>query len=295
MSALRDLLDSAAGQRRAVLVPGATDTITSRVIEELGFEAVYVTGAGLSNARFGYPDVGLITLSEVVEQVAALSEGVDLPLIVDADTGFGNPVNVQRAVRLLERAGAAGIQIEDQVSPKRCGHFDGKEVIDAAEMVQKIRAALDARRQDTVIIARTDAAAVLGMDAALERAALYQEAGADVLFVEAPTSHADLAAIPATVPGLHIANMVEGGKTPMIPQADLAEMGFTIVLYANSAMRAALYAVRDVLGQLYRTGSTETVVERLLTWHDRQALVRRKHFEALEARYLVEESLDGSD
>jgi 2-methylisocitrate lyase-like PEP mutase family enzyme len=287
MSSLQDLVQCAQDQRRAVIVPGATDTITARVIEELGFEAIYVTGAGLANSRFGYPDVGLITMTEMVDQVAAMSEGVTLPLIVDADTGFGNPVIVQRTVRLLERAGAAGVQIEDQMAPKRCGHFEGKEVIPAAEMVQKIRAAVDARRQDTMIIARTDAAAVLGMSEALDRAMQYREAGADVLFVEAPTSHHDLAAIPRAVPGPHIANMVEGGKTPIVAQEDLAVMGFTLVLYANSAMRASIHAVREVLGHLRVAGSTEKVADRLITWHDRQSLVRKQDFEALEARYLA--------
>ena len=281
------MVAGAHAERRAVIVPGATDTITARVIEELGFEAIYVTGAGLSNSRFGYPDVGLITMTEMVDQVAAMAEGVSLPLIVDADTGFGNPVNVQRTVRLLERAGAAGIQIEDQMAPKRCGHFEGKEVVPAEEMVQKIRAAVDARRQDTMIIARTDAAAVLGMGEALDRAMQYLEAGADVLFVEAPTSHGDLAAIPLAVPGLHVANMVEGGKTPIVAQADLAAMGFTLVLYANSALRASVHAVREVLGHLRVAGSTELVVDRLITWHDRQSLVRKQEFEDLEARYLA--------
>ena len=287
MSRLRDVVAGAHAERRAVIVPGATDTITARVIEELGFEAIYVTGAGLSNSRFGYPDVGLITMTEMVDQVAAMAEGVSLPLIVDADTGFGNPVNVQRTVRLLERAGAAGIQIEDQMAPKRCGHFEGKEVVPAEEMVQKIRAAVDARRQDTMIIARTDAAAVLGMGEALDRAMQYLEAGADVLFVEAPTSHGDLAAIPLAVPGLHVANMVEGGKTPIVAQSDLAAMGFTLVLYANSAMRASVHAVREVLGHLRVAGSTEMVADRLITWHDRQSLVRKQEFEDLEARYLA--------
>ncbi len=287
MSRLRDVVAGAHAERRAVIVPGATDTITARVIEELGFEAIYVTGAGLSNSRFGYPDVGLITMTEMVDQVAAMAEGVSLPLIVDADTGFGNPVNVQRTVRLLERAGAAGIQIEDQMAPKRCGHFEGKEVVPAEEMVQKIRAAVDARRQDTMIIARTDAAAVLGMGEALDRAMQYLEAGADVLFVEAPTSHHDLAAIPLAVPGLHVANMVEGGKTPIVAQSDLAAMGFTLVLYANSAMRASVHAVREVLGHLRVAGSTEMVADRLITWHDRQSLVRKQEFEDLEARYLA--------
>jgi 2-methylisocitrate lyase-like PEP mutase family enzyme len=295
VSRLRGLVEAAKAEQRAIVVPGATDTITGRIIEELGFEVMYVTGAGLSNARFGYPDLGLITLSEVVEQVAVLSEGVELPLIVDADTGFGNALNMQRTVRLLERAGASGIQIEDQVSPKRCGHFEGKEVVPTAEMVQKIQAAVDARRADTMIIARTDAAAVHGMAEALDRVEAYRDAGADVLFVEAPTSLDDLARIPDAVPGVHVANMVEGGKTPIVEQTKLAEMGFTLILYANSAMRASVQGAREVLSHLRREGSTQAVTGRLITWHDRQSLVRKQEFEELELRYLVEEMVDGHD
>jgi 2-methylisocitrate lyase-like PEP mutase family enzyme len=292
---LRSLVEAAKAQQRAILVPGATDAITARIIEQLGFETIYVTGAGLSNARFGYPDLGLITLSEMAEQVAALSDAVDLPLLVDADTGFGSALNVRRAVRMLERAGASGIQIEDQVFPKRCGHFEGKEVVRAAEMVEKIRAAVDARQDDTLIIARTDAAAVLGVSEALERAEAYQAAGADILFVEAPTSLDELARIPDAVPGIHVANMVEGGRTPIVAQTKLAAMGFTLIVYANSAMRASAQGAREVLDHLHRHGSTQAITDRLITWDDRQSLVRKPEFEALEARYLVEKIVDGAD
>jgi 2-methylisocitrate lyase-like PEP mutase family enzyme len=291
---LRSLVEEAKAQQRAILVPGATDAITARIIEQLGFEMIYVTGAGLSNARFGYPDLGLITLSEMAEQVAALSDAVDLPLLVDADTGFGSALNVRRAVRMLERAGASGIQIEDQVFPKRCGHFEGKEVVRTAEMVEKIRAAVDARQRDTLIIARTDAAAVLGVSEALERAEAYQAAGADILFVEAPTSLDELAQIPDAVPGIHVANMVEGGRTPIVAQTELAAMGFTLIVYANSAMRAAAQGTREVLDHLHRHGSTQAITDRLITWDDRQSLVRKPEFEALEARYLVEKIVDAT-
>lgn len=289
MGDLQSIVSAAKADGRALIVPGATDAVTARVIEDLGFSAAYVTGAGLSNARFGYPDIGLVGMSEVVEHVAAMAENVDIPLIVDADTGYGNALNVQRAVRLLERAGAAAIQIEDQVAPKRCGHFDGKEVIDADEMVQKIRAAVDARSSQTLVIARTDAAAVLGIDEALDRAHRYQEAGADVLFVEAPTSRDDLARIPREVPGTHVVNMVEGGRTPLLGQDELGSMGFTLIVYANSAMRAAVYATRSVLQHLRDAGSTIGVTDRLITWDDRQGLVRKPLFDALEVKYRTKE------
>jgi len=289
MAGLRDVVAAAKAEQRALVVPGATDAITARVVEQLGFAAVYVTGAGLANTRFGYPDIGLIGLSEVVDHVAAIAEGIDIPLIVDADTGYGNALNVRRTVRLLERVGASAIQIEDQVAPKRCGHFDGKEVIDADEMVQKIRAAVDARCSDTLIIARTDAAAVSGIDEALERAHLYREAGADILFVEAPTSRDELASIPKAVPGTHVVNMVEGGRTPLMGQQELAAMGFTLIVYANSAMRAAVFGARTVLQHLRDEGSTVDVTDHLITWEERQALVQKPRFDALEAKYGAKE------
>lgn len=289
MTEFANVVATAKAEQRALLVPGATDAITARVIEEMGFPAVYVTGAGLANARFGYPDIGLVGMREVVDHVAAIAESVSVPLVVDADTGYGNVLNVQRTVRLLERAGVAAIQLEDQVTPKRCGHFDGKEVIDAKEMAEKIRAAVDARCSGALIIARTDAAAVNGLDDALERAHLYRESGADILFVEAPTSRAELARIPQEVPGAHIVNMVEGGRTPLLGQQELAAMGFTLIIYANSAMRAAVYGVRTVLQHLHDTGSTIGASDQLITWEERQALVRKPMFDALEVKYGVKE------
>lgn len=289
MAGLREIVATAKAEQRALVVPGATDAITARVIEQLGFAAVYVTGAGLANARFGYPDIGLVDLREMVDHVAAIAEAVDLPLVVDADTGHGNALNVLRTVRLLERAGAAAVQIEDQVTPKRCGHFDGKEVIDADEMVQKVHAAVDARSSDTLIIARTDAAAVSGIDAALERAQLYRDAGADILFVEAPTSRQELARIPREVPGMHVVNMVEGGRTPLMGQQDLAALGFTLIVYANSALRAAVLGATTVLRHLRDEGSTLGVSDQLITWGERQALVQKPRFDSLEVKYRAKE------
>ncbi|MHB8191516.1 MAG: isocitrate lyase/PEP mutase family protein [Ferrimicrobium sp.] len=288
MSNLLTAIQLARSEEMPLILPGATDTITALVIEELGFKAVYVTGAGLANARFGYPDIGLIGLSEVADHVSAMADVVNIPLVVDADTGYGNAINVQRTVRILERAGAAAIQLEDQVSPKRCGHFDGKEIISEAEMVQKIKAAVDARREDTLIIARTDAKAIHGIEEATTRAAAYLEAGADVLFVEAPTTRSELATIPSSVPGLHIVNQVEGGKTPLLGREELGQLGFAIMLYANSAMRASIFGARDVLQHLFDTGSTERVLDRLITWEERQSLVGKQKFEELEKRFTTE-------
>ncbi|HYC14827.1 MAG TPA: isocitrate lyase/PEP mutase family protein, partial [Stellaceae bacterium] len=238
-------------ERRALLVPGAANALTARIIEDLGFEAIYLTGAGLANTSLGVPDIGLVTMTELVETTAAISAATALPLIVDGDTGFGNELNVVRTVRALERAGAAAIQLEDQVFPKKCGHFEGKGVIPAAEMVAKIRAAAEARHSaDFLLIARTDARAIEGLDAAIERAARYAEAGADVTFVEAPQSAEELAAIPRRLPLPQVANMVFGGKTPVLGQKQLAAMGFSLVLYANAALQASVLAMQEVLAAL---------------------------------------------
>lgn len=279
---LTPLLD----RRRPLLLPGAANALTARVIEDLGFDAVYLSGAGIANTALGVPDIGLLTLSELVEHVAAVRDAVSLPIVVDADTGFGNAIGVRRTVRALERAGASAVQIEDQLQPKRCGHFDGKAVISSEEMVGKIEAARDARRDESLlVVARTDARAVHGLDAALERGRAYAAAGADMVFVEAPTTVDELARIPAEVPGRHVVNMVEGGVTPQVPLADLAAMGFSAVLYANTAMRAAIQAMQSVLTHLRDTGDTTGVLDQLVDWKERQRLVGKPFFDDLEARY----------
>jgi 2-methylisocitrate lyase-like PEP mutase family enzyme len=273
------------GARRAVILPGAPNALFARVIEDLGFEAVYVTGAGVANMSFGVPDIGLITLTEIADHVAAICDAVSVPVFADADTGFGNPVNVTRTVRVLERAGAAGIQIEDQVFPKKCGHFKGKDVIPLGEMVQKIKAAVDSRHDgDFQIVARTDVRAVRGFDEAIERAHAFIAAGADSTFVEAPVSVAELTAI-GVLPVPQIANMVFGGVTPPVAQKDLAAMGIGAVLYANAALQAALKSVREVLGSLRQNGSLEEIRDRLASFDERQRAVGKDHYDALEARY----------
>lgn len=272
--------------RTAVTVPGAANALFARVIEDLGFEVVYVTGAGVANMHLGAPDVGLTTLTELAGVTAAIADSVTLPIIVDADTGFGNPVNMARTIRVLERAGAAGVQIEDQVFPKKCGHFEGKEVIPVREMVQKIKAAVDSRRDgDFQIIARTDARAIEGLERAIERAHAFIAAGADATFVEAPLNLDELARIARELPVPQVANIVFGGKTPDPGRRALADMGFSIVLYANAALQAALRASYEVLGALKASGSLASVAERLASFEERQRAVAKHHWDELEARY----------
>ena len=281
-SALRALL----ARREAALLAGAPNGLFARVIEDLGYEAVYVTGAGIANMHLGAPDIGLTTLTEVADHVSAIADAVALPLLVDADTGFGNAVNMVRTVRVLERAGAAGLQVEDQVLPKRCGHFSGKAVVPLDEMLAKVKAAVDTRRDgDLQIVARTDALAVHGLSAALDRAGAMIEAGADATFVEAPRSADDLARIARTLGVPQVANIVHGGLTPELGQARFAELGFGCVLYANAALQAALKAAVDVLGALRRDGSLAAVADRLASFDARQRAVAKDRFDALDARY----------
>jgi 2-methylisocitrate lyase-like PEP mutase family enzyme len=285
-------LKAAMTRRAAVTVPGAPNALFARVIEDLGFEAVYVTGAGIANMHLGVPDVGLTTITEVAETVTAIADAVSIPIIVDADTGFGSPINMVRTMRTLERAGAAGIQIEDQVFPKKCGHFEGKDVIACDEMVQKIRAAVDARHdQNLQIIARTDARAIEGFERAVDRARAYVAAGADATFIEAPTSLDELARIPQEVGAPQFANIVFGGKTPDPGREMLGELGFSIVIYANAALQAALRASYDVLRALKTEGSLKSVAHRLASFEERQRAVGKYEWDAREARYQVQRSL----
>ncbi|NNM75117.1 carboxyvinyl-carboxyphosphonate phosphorylmutase [Enterovirga sp. DB1703] len=280
------VLKELVARRQAVTVPGAANAMFARVIEDLGFEAAYITGAGVANMALGVPDIGLTTVTELAATTSAIADAVSLPIVVDADTGFGNAVNMVRTVRLLERAGAAGIQIEDQVFPKKCGHFTGKEVVPAQEMVQKIKAAVDARVDgDLQIIARTDARAVEGLDRAIERAQAFVEAGADLTFVEAPVSADELARIAREVPVPQVANIVFGGRTPDPGREKLAEMGFSIVLYANAALQAALKASYEVLGALKERGSLASVADRLASFEERQRAVAKHEWDELESRY----------
>jgi 2-methylisocitrate lyase-like PEP mutase family enzyme len=242
-----------------LLAPGVYDPLTALIAEQTGFEALYVSGAAIAYTRLGRPDVGLVSMSEVVETVALIRDRVRAHLVVDADTGYGNALNVERAVRLLERAGANAIQIEDQDFPKRCGHLDDKVLIPAAEMVGKIQAAIDARTSsETVIIARTDAVAVEGFERALARAALYREAGADMLFIEAPRQRDELGRIGTLGKATPLmANMVEGGKTPMLAASELETLGFAFAIFPGAIVRALAKAAEEFYGSLKAHGSTE--------------------------------------
>lgn len=285
----RKALKAKLDDRRALMVPGAANALTARIIEDQGFEACYVTGAGIANTLLGVPDIGLVTMSEIAQTTEAIGEICSLPLIVDIDTGYGNAINTRRTVRVLERAGACALQIEDQVFPKRCGHFDGKGVVPVAEMASKIKAAADARDDENLlIIARTDARAIDGLDAAIDRAAAFVEAGADVTFVEAPLTAEEMMAVTARLDVPQVANLVVGGRTPMLSQAELAEIGFSLVLYANTALQAAMKAMVEVLGTLHRDGGLEAVKDRLAGFDERQRIVDKASFDALEKRYAVD-------
>jgi len=273
-------------RREAAILAGAANGLFARIIEDLGFEAVYVTGAGIANMYLGAPDIGLTTLTEVANHVCAIAEAVTVPLLVDADTGFGNPVNVVRTVKVLERAGAAGIQLEDQVFPKKCGHFDGKHIVALPEMLAKIKAAADTRRDgDLQIVARTDARAILGLSAAIDRAAAMIEAGADVTFVEAPTSADELEQIARSLKAPQVANIVFGGLTPELGRQRFAELGLWCVLYANAALQAALKASYEVLMALKREGRLASVTDSLADFAVRQETVAKSKYDELEHRY----------
>lgn len=269
-----------------LLLPGAPNALSARVVEEIGFEAVYLSGAGIANTYLGVPDIGLLTMTELVAHVGATRDVVDIPIIADGDTGFGNAINVSRTVKELARVGANGMQLEDQTSPKRCGHFEGKSIIELGEMVGKIHAAVDARPDDDfIIIARTDARAVTDFDDACARANRFLEEGADVAFVEAPVSVAELRELPQRVAGPLLVNLVEGAKTPQLPLDELDGMGYRVVLYANAAMRGAVFGMRRVLDILKENGSTEDALDHMIGWEERQRLVKKSLYDEFDQRY----------
>ncbi len=269
-----------------LIVPGAYDTLTARLVQLAGFEAVYLTGGGFSRAS-GYPDIGLMTLPEIVRFISLTVDAVDIPVVADADSGYGNAVNVLRTVREFEKAGVSALHLEDQVTPKKCGHYEGKEVVGTAEMVGKIKAAVDTRRDpDMVIIARTDARAVEGIEAAIARMNAYLEAGADVGFVEAPESVEELAAVPPGIDGPAMVNVFAGGKTPALPAAELEAMGFKLGIYANQTHRAAIRAAKEVLDALRSDGDTARVEHRMATWTEREEAVNTDRWRDLERKYL---------
>ncbi len=270
------------------VAPGVFDGISARLVEQAGFDLLYASGGAISRSM-GYPDMGLLSMSEVVTRLAPIVDSVTIPVIADADTGYGNALNAQRAVREFERLGVAGLHLEDQLFPKRCGHYEDKSIVPAAEMVQKIRAARDAAQDpDLVIIARTDAIAVEGLSAAIDRAAAYAEAGADVLFVEAPQSEAQIEGIGRRLPQPKLLNMFHGGKTPIVPLSRLQAWGYRLVIVPSDLQRAALFAMNDVLRALKAGGHSAELADRMASFSDRETIVGTAGYLALDACYRVE-------
>ena len=268
------------------IVPGAHDTLTAKLVELAGFDGVYLTGGGYSRAC-GYPDIGLLTMTEITQYISRTVDALEIPVIADMDAGYGNALNVIRAVRDYEKTGVAAFHLEDQVSPKKCGHYEGKQLVSRQEMVGKIKAAVDTRRDaDMVIIARSDARAVEGLQASIDRVNAYLEAGADVGFVEAPQSAAELASAARQLTKPALANIFEGGKTPALPSAELEAMGYRIGIYPSQTHRAAIAAAKRVLAVLKRDGDTAAIESELATFNDREDAVNAAKWRELETRYL---------
>jgi 2-methylisocitrate lyase-like PEP mutase family enzyme len=268
-TALRKLI----GGDEIIVAPGVYDGMSARLVQRAGFTAVYATGGGIARSM-GYPDLGLLGLTEVADRLSVIVEHAGVPVIADADTGYGNTLNVRRTIREFERAGVAALHLEDQTFPKRCGHLDDKTVVPRGEMVQKLRAARDAASDaDLVLIARTDAIAVEGLEAAIERALAYAEAGADVIFVEAPTSEAQMETIARRVSTPKLLNMFEGGKTPLVPLDRLGALGYRIVIIPSDLQRAAIRAMQDVLTAIRRDGNSRALADRMATFTEREAIV----------------------
>lgn len=273
-------------QKQAIVMAGAFNALSARVIEDQGFEVLYLTGAGVTNMNFGLPDLSFVGLADMADQASRVRNAVELPLMVDVDTGFGNPINVRHTVRTMERAGADAIQMEDQVLPKKCGHFSGKQVIDAGAMESKVKAAVDARHDDNfLIVARTDAAAVHGMHEAVSRARRYAAAGADVLFIEAVEDEATLRELPDMLNAPLVMNVVIGGKSPTLNQSELARLGYGITLYANAALQGAVAGMQKALSQLAQNGRLDEDPDLVAPFEERQRLVQKDVFDELASRY----------
>lgn len=256
-----------------VVAPGAYDGLSARLVEQAGFPAVYATGGGIARST-GIPDLGLLSMSEIVARVETMADAVGVPLIADADTGYGNALNAQHAVRAFQRAGVAGFHLEDQVFPKRCGHYDNKAIVPTAEMTQKIRAVQDASEDpDFVLIARTDGLAVEGYERTIERCHAYMDAGADVIFVEAPTSVEQIEAIARDLPYPKLINMFHGGKTPLVPAARLGELGYAIVIIPSDTQRAAIGAMKRTLEAIRHDGHSGALENEMVTFRDRETVI----------------------
>jgi len=275
-------------ERRVLVAPGIYDALTAAIASDAGFEALYLSGAAIAYTRLGRPDIGLVSMNEVAETIALVRDRVATPVVVDADNGYGNALNVQRTMRVFERAGASAIQLEDQTMPKRCGHLADKSLISAVEMAGKIKAAVDARHSaETLVIARTDAVAVEGFEAALDRARLYAESGADMLFVEAPRSQQQLAALAASLGDVRplLANMVEGGDTPMLSADELGSMGFSMVIFPGGIVRALARTAQDYYASLARHGTNTPFANRMFDFTALNSLIGTPAMLAAGARY----------
>lgn len=287
-STLRRLLEAPG----ITVAPGVTNAFDAKLAEKAGFPVVFTTGAGIANRFLGVPDLGLATMTEVMAVTRRVVDAVDVPVIADMDTGYGNHLNVVRTTQEAEHAGVGAFIIEDQVFPKRCGHFEGKAVEPVEVMVQKVVAARDARRDgDLVLIARTDALSTEGLEGALRRARAYLEAGADVIFVEAPNTEEELAAIPRELGVPCLVNMVEGGKTPLLDASELERMGYSLVVYANLALRASARAVEEAFAVLHRDGTSREVADTIFSWEERQGLVGLDEWLSLDER-IAQEAAD---
>ena len=276
-------------QRKTLLVaPGCFNGLSARLVEEAGFEAAYLSGGAVARSM-GIPDIGLVTMSESIERAVEVVSAIKIPIIADADTGYGNAVNLVRSVREFERAGVAAIHIEDQITPKRCGHLDGKEVIPRGEMEMKLAAALNTRSDpDFCIIARTDARGVNGFDDAIERARAFAKLGVDAIFVEAPQSEEELAEIPRRIPDVPLlVNVFKGGKTPMLPMQRLEQMGYRIAIYPSETQRAAIHAMRTTLATLKREGTTESIDAMLTTFKERDRVVALDDWQKIERQFMA--------
>ncbi len=281
---------------KIIAAPGAFDALSARLVEQAGFPAVYISGAGVASSRLGVPDIGLTTMNEVLDTAKNIVSATNIPVICDTDTGYGSAINLMRTVTEFERIGVAAIQVEDQITPKRCGHTEGKQLITKEEMVKKIEAFQYARRSDLVLIARTDAIAVNGFNDAINRARAYAEAGADVLFVEAPRTTEEMKRIPELLDIPLLVNMVEGGgKTPLLPVKELETMGFRIAIYPTSAWMAAIKAVQGVLKELKENGSTVGFSAHMVSFQEMFEVVGLSQYNALEEKYLTIEQNGGTD
>ncbi len=271
---------------KMIVAPGAHDALTAKIIGKTGFDAVYMTGYGQAASHLGNPDVGLLTMSEMVARASAIVEAAGVPVIADADTGFGNAINVRRTVREYEKAGVAVIQLEDQVMPKKCGHMLGRQVIPKEEMVGKIKAAADARMDDDfMIMARTDARTIMGIDEAIERGMAYQEAGADIIFIESPESKEEMVMINKAIKVYTLANMVEGGRTPMLPNQELEALGYNLVIYPTASTYLTTKAMLTLMETLKKEGTTATMIPEMVTFSEFNDLIGLTEIRALEAKY----------